>query len=130
MRTLLLLGTGFWLFVAVTMSPIAYALFAACLLLLGADFVMRVSNRRTKRLDMRLERWCNPLPLPETRGSSLKPRLVQAEASPAGRSAGMGKAPGRQSSVEIKPVRTEVQRKRVESKSKHPGQDSNLQPAD
>ena len=128
MRTLLLLGTGFWLFVAVTISSIAYALAAACLLLLGADFLMRLSNRRVKRLDRRLERWYNPVPLPETRGTAIKPRLVHAETKPAGRSAG---ASERNSVKEIKPIRTEVRRgSRSASVAKHPGQDSNLQPAD
>lgn len=127
MRTLLLLGTGFWLFVAVTVSPIAYALVLACILLLGADFLMRISNRRVKRLDRRLERWCNPVPLPETRGSAIKPRLVPVDSHPAGRNAGIGE---RAVFNEVKPIRTEVRRKRVDNTAKHPGQDSNLQPAD
>ncbi len=131
MRTLLLLGTGFWLFVAVSVSPVAYAMVAACLMLLCADFCLRVSTKRVKRLDRRLERWCNPMPLPETRGSAIKPRLVHAEvrpSGPAGRAAGTGE---RNSVKEIKPVRTEVRRSsRTAESAKHPGQDSNLQPAD
>ncbi len=131
MRTLLLLGTGFWLFVAATLSPLAYTMVVAFLLLLGADFMLRINSRRVKRLDMRLERWCNPLPLPETRGKAIKPRLAHAETHPtAGRSAGLGGTPGRRDSLEIKPMRTEVRRSRSMSEAKHPGQDSNLQPAD
>ena len=131
MRTLLLLSTGFWVFVAVTVSPIAYALVAACLMLLGADMLMRISSRRVKRLDRRLERWCNPLPLPETRGTAVKPRLVHAEVKPAGRAAGANDRNTRNSVKEVKAVRTDVRRaSRTAETAKHPGQDSNLQPAD
>lgn len=134
MRTVLVLSTGFWLFVAATISPVAYALFVACLMLLAADFVMRLSARRVKRLDMRLERWCNPTPLPQTRGLPIRPNLVPSDARATGRSAGIGSAPGRLSTLEAKPSRTEIRRgprtERASIEAKHPGQDSNLQPAD
>ena len=131
MRTLLLLGTGFWLFVGATMSSIAFVMAAAFMMLLGADLLLRVNHKRVKRLDHRLERWCNPLPLPETRGKAIKPRLAGVESHAiAGRGAGLGKTPGRHSAIEVQSVRTEVRRSRSSSDAKHPGQDSNLQPAD
>lgn len=134
MRTLLLLGTGFWLFIGATVSPVAYALVAACLMLLAADYIMRLNARRVKRLDMRIERWCNPAPLPQTRGLPINPNLGTPSVRAAGRGAGIGATTGRHSTLEIKPIRTEPRRvqraERTSIEVKHPGQDSNLQPAD
>lgn len=74
MRVILVIGTGFWLFVGLAISPIAYALAGACLLLICADGMMRIQGARAKQLDKRLNRWCNPIPLPETRRK--KPQLM------------------------------------------------------
>ena len=82
MRVILVIGIGFWLIVGVAISPIAYALAATCLILLGADAFMRLQSARAKQLDKRLDRWCKPVPLPESRRK--KPRLVR-ERVPAGR---------------------------------------------
>ena len=134
MRTLLLLGTGFWLIVATSVSPVAYALVAACLMLLAADYFMRLNARRVKHLDMRLERWCNPAPLPQTRGLAIKPNLGPLETRSAGRGAGVGVHTERHPGQEAKAVRSEIRRGARTDRSvieiKHPGQDSNLQPAD
>ncbi|RNC81618.1 MAG: hypothetical protein ED559_07465 [Phycisphaera sp.] len=82
MRVILVIGVGFWLLVGVAVTPIAYALAATCLILLGADAFMRLQGARAKQLDKRLDRWCNPVPLPESRRK--KPRLVR-DRVPAGR---------------------------------------------
>lgn len=130
MRTLLLLGTGFWIIVATTVSPVAYALVAACLMLLAADYFMRLNARRVKHLDMRLERWCNPAPLPQTRGLAIKPNLGPVETRAAGRGAGVVSQMGRHQGPDVKSVRRVTRTDRSVSEAKHPGQDSNLQPAD
>lgn len=131
MRVLLIIATGVSVFLALTISPVLFALVLACVMLLGADVYMRFSERRRRHLEIRLERWCNPTtPLPETRGDA-RPRLaISADHLTPGRAAGGGRRP---SVLELGPLNDELsrgpRRGRTEL-SKHPGQDSNLQPAD
>lgn len=131
MRVLLIIGTGVSLFMAMTVSPVLYALVLACVVLLGADVYMRLSSRRRKHLDQRLDRWCSPAtPLPQTRGEA-RPRLaISADHLTPGRAATVG---ARSIGAELHPLTDELlrgtRRGRTEL-SKHPGQDSNLQPAD
>ena len=131
MRVLLIIGTGVSLFMAMTVSPVLFALVLACVMLLGADVYMHLSARRRKQLDMRLDRWCNPVtPLPQTRGDA-RPRLaISADHLAPGRGAVGGR---RASGLELKPLTDELSRGARRGRtelSKHPGQDSNLQPAD
>lgn len=131
MRVLLIIGTGVSVFLALTVSPVLIALVLACVMLLGADTYMRFSERRRRHLDVRLDRWCNPVtPLPQTRGNARPKLSISADHLAPGRAAGSERRPP---VTGLKPLTDDLsrgpRRGRTEL-SKHPGQDSNLQPAD
>ncbi len=102
MRTILVLLVGFWVVVGMIVTPLAYVMAVACAMLIGTDLLMRVQQSRTKRLNRRLGRWCNPVPLPVSRDKSVRAK-ARAERSYS--------QPGRQAQirlVENKPTRGAV----------------------
>ena len=128
MRATLVLLVGFWTLIGVSGVIEAYFLALGCAMVLLADCCARHCFKKIRRQTARHNRWCPPTAAPRRPrqkpgmpGRVVEQKPMRTVTVPIAR-------PGRDPIVPVS--RPPISTPRPANPTKHPGQDSNLQPAD